>query len=257
MSDIIVDNQIISIHCTKYIEQCKELNKKIAAAEKSEEISALLLAAHFRINQILYEVQIVKIQMSLQIKLVEKQITIFRNKFAKIIDIYQKLFLPKIPYPMQDVTKQIELIDLKHEESWLIDIRALGLALSSFANYAQKSSSYLIILNYEYQFTAILRNSILCKNLRPQLGVNNYISNLRREQLTIFHHYADDQIAKQQKFFAQNRSLACLENAIRITRAIVELGFVTGHDFFDIEFYKKQDEAFTRLLVDTREASKK
>ncbi len=257
MSDNIFDNQVPINRCSAYIDQCKILDQHIATAEKKESIEGFLQEAHLRVKHILYELQILKIQISLDSKITEKQFSLLRNKFAKIIGIYQKLFVHKIPCSMQEVAKRIEIIPAKHEESWLKDIRMLGLALTLFSNYSQKSNSFLLVLNYQFQFTAILRNSILCKNLRPRLGADNRLCKLRREQINIFCTFTDDQINKQRTFYARMQSLASLENAIRMTRAMVELGIITNNEFCDAEYYKKQDEVFTKIMLDARESARK
>ena len=257
MSDIIINNQTLDSYCSKYVRLCRLLNEKITMAEQNEGIPDLLQQGQLRIQYVLCELQILKVQAFLKMKVTEKQVVILRNKFAKIIGLYQKLFVPQIPCPMQEVAKRIELIDPQYEERWLRDIRMLGLALSLFVNYTQKGNSYLVVLNYQYQFTGIFRNSILYKNLRPQLGMDNYICGIRREQLLLFHRYADEQIAEQRASFARNEALTNLENAIRITRALIELGFITDNEFFDAEFYKKQEKAFTKTLIEKRDSANK
>ncbi|MEM9424757.1 MAG: hypothetical protein AAF975_08235, partial [Spirochaetota bacterium] len=190
-------------------------------------------------------------------KITEKQVTLVRKRFIRIISIYQKIFIAQIPCPMQEVSKRIENIDPKHAEHWLRDIRMLGLAMTLFTQHVEKNNSYILALEYLYKFAGIFRNSILCKNLRIQLGTDNHLASIRREQIAIFHQYADDLIARQRAFFVRNQSLTILENAIRVTRALIELGFVTENEFFSTEFYKKQEDALTKILIDGREAARK
>ncbi len=257
MSDILIDNRTLAKQSARYVEVCQVLEQQISNNEGSESTKELLCEANLRIRYILCTLQILKIQLSLKLKVAEKQILVLRNKFTKIISFYQKLFVRQIPVSMREVVERIELLGLEHEEQWLRDLRMLGLALDLFADFTQKSSNYPVVLNYQYQFTAIFRNSILCKNLRPQLGKDNSMCKLRREQLELFHRFADVQVRQQQAFFVRTQSVAGLENAIRITRAMVELGFITDNEFFDTEYYKKQDKAFTKILVDLRDSAKK
>lgn len=258
MSDIIMDQSAISRKCSRYIQVCRQIARNLDAMdEEDDSVESLIEESHLQTRHILCELQIIKVQIASNIKITEKQIGILRSRFAKIITVYQKLFISQIPWPMQEVSKRIELLNPGYETQWLKDIRMLGLALSLFDNYIKNSKSYFIALNYQYQFAAIFRNSILCKNLRPRLGEDNRLCSIRREQIGLFQRFAEEQIDKHQAFFVRTKSLDSLENATQITRAMVELGFVTENEFFDAEYYKKQDKVFTELLLELRYKEKK
>ena len=258
MSDNIFDNQVPINRCSAYIDQCKILDQHIATAEKKESIEGFLQEAHLRVKHILYELQILKIQVALDSKITEKQFSLLRNKFAKIIGIYQKLFVHKIPCSMQEVAKRIEIIPAKHEESWLKDIRMLGLALTLFSNYSQKSNSFFVGFELSVSIYCNSSQTVFCvKICAPGSGPTIACVSSRREQLNIFCTFTDDQINKQRTFYTRMQSLASLENAVRLTRAMVELGIITNNEFCNTEHYKKQDEVFTKILLDARESARK
>ncbi|WGK70203.1 hypothetical protein P0082_04905 [Candidatus Haliotispira prima] len=257
MSDIAIDNRSLTNLCSGSIQQCKLLKEEIRKIEQGSSVTDLLQTGHLLIRFILCELQILKVQVSVNIKVTEKQIMVLRNKFAKIISLYQKVFIKDIPCSMQEVANRIEMIGLEYEEHWLKDIRMLGLGLTLFGNHTPKSNSHIVVLSYQYQFTAIFRNSILCKNLRPTLGEDNRMCTIRREQLEVFHRFAHEQMTKQNAIFVRTQSIAGLENAIRITRALIELGFITESQFFDPEYYKKQEDAFVKVLTIARESARK
>ena len=258
MSNIVIDQSAILRKCSRYIQLCYQIAKNQEAIDEMDEnVGNLLENAHLQTRHILCELQILKVQLASNIKITEKQIGILRNGFTKILSFYQKLFISQIPCPMQEIAKRIELLTLQYEMQWLKDMRMLGLALNLFENHIKKSKNYFVALNYQYQFAAVFRNSILCKHLRPQLGKDNRLCNIRREQIMLFHRFADEQIEKQQAFFVRTKSLDNLEHSTQITRALIELGFTTENEFFDAEHYKKQDKAFTELLLELRYKEKK
>ena len=257
MSDIMIDNQLLSDKCTSYIELYESIEQEFTALEDSSETALLLQRGNLCTKQVLCELQILKVQRALSIKVTEKQVAVLRNKFIQIIGIYQGLFIEKIPCSLYEVTERIKQINPKYEEDWLRDIYMLGVALALFVNQTKNKSSYPLSLECQYRFTGIFRNSILCKNLNPRLGADNHICYVRRKQLMVFHSYADDQIAKHRMLFARTESLSSLERAIRINRSLIELAFITNNKFFDTEFYKKQDEAMTKILISKRDSQNK